>query len=72
MKTRTEIKMNFGKGSIAYPITIPAGTRCRACADATGQYFVDDLRWINPTTEGVALHDATYYGIRLEPDQVGP
>ncbi len=70
MKTASEIKMKFGKGGLLADITIPAGTRVVACGDASEQFFVDDLTWLDRKTQGMSLHDATYYGIRLNKDQV--
>ena len=58
--------MEFGKGGLQYPITIPAGTHCTV-ADH-GQYFVDDLSFL--PANSIQKHDATYYGIRLNAEQV--
>lgn len=66
IKTKHEIKMNFGKGGLSYPITIPAGTRCSETGD--GQYFVEDISFLDRNS--IVYHDANYYGIRLDADQV--
>lgn len=71
MKTKHEIKMNFGEGRPAmggsvHAITIPAGTRVMH-ADG-GQFFVDDISFLDRNS--MAYHDANYYGIRLDADQV--
>ena len=39
-----------------------------ACADGTGQYFVEDLSWLDRNS--MTWHDANYYGIRLTPSQI--
>lgn len=70
MKTKIEISMKFGKGPIPADIVIPAGTRVKACDDGSGQFFVDDLSWLDAKTQGNDMHDANYYGIRLNADQV--
>lgn len=69
-RTKHEITTTFGKGPIQATITIPAGTRCKPCGDSTGQFFVDDLSWLDKRTQGLTYHDAYYYGIRLNADQV--
>ena len=68
MRTKEEITMTFGKGPAGTQatITIPAGTRCMPTGD--GQYFVDDLSWLDRNS--ITYHDANYYGIRLNADQV--
>lgn len=71
MKTIHEIKVAFGEGRPAmggsvHHLTIPAGTRVSATGD--GQYFVEDLSWLD--RRSMAWHDANYYGIRLNADQV--
>lgn len=68
IKTKNEITMNFGKGGLQYPITIPAGTRVSDCGDGTGQFFVEDISFID--RKHIVWHDANYYGIRLNADQV--
>jgi hypothetical protein len=60
--------MMFGKGSIQVEITIPAGTRCSPAGH--GQWFVEDLSWLD--RRSMTWHDANYYGIRLNEDQVEP
>ncbi len=64
--------------------TIPKGTRVtNACASkphgpqeylTAGNYFIDDLAWLPVHESGVKkhgfIHDATYYGIRLNEAQV--
>jgi hypothetical protein len=67
-KTTAPITMEFGKGGIKVPITIPAGTRCSETGD--GQFFVEDLSWLDRNS--MTWHDANYYGIRLNTDQVRP
>jgi len=66
VKTKREIKMDFGKGSFQVPIVIPAGTRVSPAGH--GQYFVDDLSWLDRNS--MTWHDANYYGIRIDADQV--
>jgi hypothetical protein len=70
MHTAREIKMKFGRGSplMQVEITIPAGTRVSPTGD--GQFFVEDLSWLDKRTMGLTWHDANYYGIRLTADQV--
>jgi hypothetical protein len=70
--TKDEIKMEFGAGQIKYPITIPKGTRCKEIhkGDIMGKFWVDDLSFLDWKTQGIVLHDATFYGIILEPHQV--
>ena len=68
IRTKHPISMKFGKGGIQADITIPAGTRVSACADGTGQYFVEDLSWLDRNS--MTWHDANYYGIRLTPSQI--
>lgn len=70
MKTKSGITMTYGKGGIQVVIRVPEGTRVRACNDGSGEYFVDNLDWLDPRTQGMTLHDATYYGIRLAPEHV--
>jgi hypothetical protein len=65
-RTKAEIKMRFGKGGVLADITIPAHTRCVHASH--GQFFVDDLSWLDRNS--MTLHDATYYGIRIDADQV--
>jgi hypothetical protein len=57
--------MKFGKGGQA-DIVIPAGTRVSPTGD--GQWFVKDLSWLDRNS--MTWHDANYYGIRLDTDQV--
>lgn len=68
MKTARAITMMFGKGhpSMQVEITIPAGTRVSPTGD--GQYFVEDLSWLDRNS--MTWHDANYYGIRIDADQV--
>jgi hypothetical protein len=66
MWTRGEIKMPFGKGGIQVEIIIPAGTRVSPASH--GQYFVEDLGFLDRNS--MTWHDANYYGIRLNADQV--
>jgi hypothetical protein len=66
MKTTHEIKMMFGKGPLQTEITIPAGTRVSPASH--GQYFVEDLSWLDKNS--MTYHDANYYGIRLNADQL--
>jgi hypothetical protein len=68
MKTAHEIKMKFGKGGIVVDIVIPAGTRCKPAGH--DQFFVADLSWLDRNS--MTWHDAYYYGIRLNADQVTP
>jgi hypothetical protein len=66
MLTKKPITMMFGKGGFKAEITIPEGTRVSPTGD--GQYFVEDLSWLNRNS--MTWHDANYYGIRLDADQV--
>lgn len=70
MRTIGEIVMTFQKGTLPYTLTIPAGTRCVKCPDMSGQYFVDDLTWLDQRKLPIVYHDAVHYGIRLNADQV--
>ncbi len=63
--TVREITIPYGKGGLIVDITIPSHTRVVPCPDTSGEFFVDDLSWIDRRTQGMTLHDATYYGIRL-------
>ncbi len=65
-RTSKPITMLFGKGGIQTEITIPAGTRVSPASH--GQYFVEDLSWLDRNS--MTWHDANYYGIRLNADQV--
>lgn len=72
MKTKHAITMEFGKGRIKAPLTIPAGTRVIKCPpDGDGisrGYFVDDLSFLDSRT--ITYHDAYYYGIRVSAQDV--
>lgn len=68
IRTKAEIRMQFSKGGFQVEICIPAGTRCKPAGN--GQFFVDDLAWLDKRTQGLTYHDAYYYGIRLDADQV--
>lgn len=64
MKTKREMRdVKFGPGhSVA---TVPAGTRA---AYHHGQLFVDDFSFL--PAGSMRHHDAYYYGIRLQPEDV--
>lgn len=66
IRTKQAITMKFGKGGIQVDITIPAHTRCSPASH--GQFFIEDLSWINRNS--MTWHDANYYGIRVDADQV--
>lgn len=70
-KTKETISMTFCHGRMAYPVTIPAGTRCRLITKGgtAGRYWIDDLSWI-PKEESFLRHDATHYGIDIPADMV--
>jgi hypothetical protein len=53
-----------------YMATIPKHTRCREITSGTiaGQFWVDDLSWIDPNS--IFYADACYRGIVLSEDQV--
>lgn len=72
MKTKRELQKRFSpSGSqIYHDVTIPKGARVVSCGDYTGQYFVDDLSFIDRKSDPFLFHDATYYGIRVESDEV--
>jgi hypothetical protein len=68
MKTNREIKMHWR----GYDIVIPKGTRVTnqtALGIDPNYHFIDDLSWID---KGLPLlkHDATYYGINIDPDYI--
>lgn len=62
-----------GGAPLPYPdFTIPAGLRCKAITEGgtAGKFFLDELpKGIFPPG-GFLTHDASYYGIVLEPEDV--
>ncbi len=70
-RTKDEIRTTFAVSRMRYDITIPKGTRCRRIREGStiGKFWVDDLSWID-RNDGFLMHDATHYGIVLEPEQV--
>lgn len=76
MRTKQKIMMVWGTKqhpamlpAVEYVLTIPAHTRVTLCPDTSGQFFVDDLSWIEDK-KSMLHHDATHYGIRLPPERV--
>ena len=63
MKTNREIKWERRLCTIM----VPAGGRVKPCNDGTGQYWVDDLTFL---CGNFYYHDAYYYGIRVNPEDV--
>jgi hypothetical protein len=70
-RTKTRIQRKWSRDRMEYDIDIPKGTRCRRIPEGQtmGKYWVDDLTWV-PKDQGFLRHDATHYGIVLEPDEV--
>lgn len=69
--TRREIQTTTAEGSssrMAYPVTVPAGTRCHKLAGA--HWVVDDLRFMERGS--IAHHDADHYGIVIKPEDIDP
>lgn len=69
-RTREAITMAVCFHRMEHNVTIPKGTRCVPTPDRTGQYWVDDLSWIDRRAEPFLFHDAKHRGIRLRADQV--
>lgn len=68
--TNKEIKMNFR----GYDITIPKGTLIThntACGYDENYNFINNLSWI-PKEQSFIKHDATYYGINVNKEDVFP
>lgn len=65
-RTKEEVTMSFGAGSLKAVIRVPPGTRCHPAGPH--EFFVDDLSWLDKNS--ITWHDAYYYGIRLRADQV--
>lgn len=70
MRTAREIKMKWqpSGGRWTYDLTIPKGTKVAPASH--GEYFIDDLDWIPGRGNGLLLHDATHYGIRIKAEDV--
>jgi hypothetical protein len=67
LKTKHEIKMNFR----GHDIVVPAGQSVSKCKDSTGQYFVENFAsFIDERVHPMLFHDATYYGIRVDVNDV--
>ena len=69
--TKERIQRKWCHDRMEYDVDIPKGTRCRLITEGgtLGCFFVDDLAWI-PQDQGFLRHDAIYYGIVLQPDEV--
>lgn len=65
-RTKEAVSMKFGKGGIQADIIIPAYTRCSPTSH--GQFFVEDLSWLDRNS--MTWHDANYYGIRIDAEKV--
>ena len=63
MKTNREIKWERRLCTIM----VSTGVRVKACSDGTGQYWVGDLTFLKGN---FYQHDAEYYGIRVNSQDV--
>ena len=70
--TKARLIGTFKHDRMEYPIDVPRGTRCTLIKDGStaGKYWIDDLSWIDKKADGMKYHDAYFYGIIIEPDQV--
>lgn len=63
-------KGGSGPGVPPYTTKIPQGLKARPCEDSSGQFFLDELPIDLFPPNSFERHDATYYGVRLNQDQV--
>ncbi len=70
--TKCEIKTSFSPScsKLSWDVVVPKGTEVRGCMDRTGQFFVEDLSFIDKKTSPLLYHDALYYGIRINKEDV--
>lgn len=72
LRTRQMIDMQWdagpGANNAVYHLVIPAHTRVRPTDDKPGEFWVDDLSWLDKNS--MAYHDAYYRGVRLAADQI--
>lgn len=71
-RTKDEIAMTVRFVGMEHAVTIPKGTRCVRITEGTtaGQFWVDDLSWIDRKAEPFLHHDATHRGIVIAPELV--
>lgn len=65
--TASEIETTVGPSK--YPITVPAGTKCRKLDGGNSQWVVDDLAFIDDK-KGILYSDADIYGIRIPENNI--
>lgn len=68
--TSQEITTTFGAtGGLQWPVTVPAGTRCRKLEGGSNPWVVSDLGFI--ADKGSLLYwDADHYGIRIQEEKL--
>jgi hypothetical protein len=56
-------------GPSNYPVTVPAGTKCRKLVGGSDPWVVSDLSFIEDK-RGIMYSDADIYGIRIPEDKL--
>jgi hypothetical protein len=68
--TSEEIRTTFGAtGGPQWPVTVPAGTRCRKLEGGSNPWVVSDLEFIGDK-QSMLYWDADHYGIRIAEEKL--
>lgn len=67
-----QVHKEFTVSRMVYQVDLPAGLRCKPITEGTtaGKFFLDELPLELFPANSFIRHDATYYGIVLEPEEV--
>jgi hypothetical protein len=71
-RTKEEITTEVTFVQTTHAVTIPRHTRCIPITEGStaGEFFVDDLSWIDRKADPFLYHDADHRGIVLAPELV--